>query len=58
MYPFIRMIWHMAKSRRQARLPLLGTHHSQHICMPWDIDFWMELNNGRTLTLYGPWRTD
>ena len=52
MYPFIRMIWHMAKSRRQARLPLLGTHHSQHICMPWDIDFWMELNNGRTLPLY------
>ena len=33
-------------------LPILGTHVSHHICWPWDIDPWMELNNGRTLTLF------
>ncbi|MBX3422169.1 MAG: thioesterase family protein [Pirellulaceae bacterium] len=27
-------------------------HHSYHRCWPWDLDPWMELNNGRTLTLY------
>lgn len=27
-------------------------HVSSHRCWPWDIDLWMELNNGRTLTLY------
>ena len=25
---------------------------SRHICWPWDLDPWRELNNGRTLTLY------
>ena len=52
MYPFIRMSWGMLKARRQSELPIEGVHHSAHICLPWDIDFWMELNNGRTLTLY------
>ena len=27
-------------------------HESYHICWPWDLDFWFELNNGRALTLY------
>ena len=30
----------------------LGTHVSTHRCWPWDLDPWVELNNGRTLTLY------
>ena len=25
---------------------------SHHLCWPWDLDLWIELNNGRTLTLY------
>ncbi|KKK71973.1 hypothetical protein LCGC14_2908570, partial [marine sediment metagenome] len=33
-------------------LGLFDTHVSRHICWPHDIDVWMELNNGRTLTLY------
>lgn len=33
-------------------LPVLGTHQSWHRCWPWDLDPWVELNNGRTLTLY------
>lgn len=52
MYPFIRMITEMVIHRKAEPLPLDGTHVSYHTCMPWDLDFWLELNNGRTLTLY------
>ncbi len=52
MYPFIRLAYQMFKSRKDDELPLTGTHVSQHICMPSDIDLWRELNNGRTLTIY------
>ena len=34
------------------RCPSPVTHVSYHRCWPWDIDLWMELNNGRTLTFY------
>lgn len=52
MYPVLRMALEMALARGQAPLPPDGTHVSTHRCWPWDIDLWMELNNGRTLTLY------
>ncbi|SDJ68932.1 acyl-CoA thioesterase [Aliiruegeria lutimaris] len=52
MYPFFRLIREVARNRKTAPLPLLGMHVASHICWPWDIDPWMELNNGRTLTLY------
>ncbi|SDE61498.1 acyl-CoA thioesterase [Limimaricola pyoseonensis] len=52
MYPFIRMIWQFWRHRDDAALPVTGTHVSRHIVLPWDLDFWNELNNGRTLTLY------
>ncbi len=42
----------MAVARKEPKLPMTGTHVSQHICWPWDIDMFRELNNGRTLTLY------
>lgn len=51
MYPFVRLVrqfWLFRKSP----LPLFGVHVSRHLCLPWDLDPWMELNNGRTLTLY------
>ena len=51
MYPVIRMIKQMILHRNDPPLPPLGTHVSHHRCWPWDIDLWMELNNGRTLTL-------
>jgi acyl-CoA thioesterase FadM len=52
MYPFVRMVKEMLRARRMGPLGPFDTHVSHHICWPWDLDLWMELNNGRTLTLY------
>ena len=52
MYPYLRLAAGHLKARRQPPLPILGEHVSHHRCLPWDLDPWMELNNGRTLTLY------
>jgi acyl-CoA thioesterase FadM len=52
MYPVIRLIWQMFKHRNDSKLTVNDTHISHHYCLPWDIDLWRELNNGRTLTLY------
>lgn len=52
MYPFVRMLKEIWTSRRAAPLGILEQHVSHHICWPWDLDMWVELNNGRTLTLY------
>lgn len=52
MYPFARMFKELWKFRNAPALPILGSHISHHICWPWDLDPWVELNNGRTLTLY------
>ena len=52
MFPFVRMIKEFAVHRKAEDLPVGGVHISQHICWPWDLDIWLELNNGRALTLY------
>jgi acyl-CoA thioesterase FadM len=52
MYPVLRMVKEFAVFRNAPLLGLMGTHVSYHICWPWDIDLWWELNNGRTLTFY------
>lgn len=52
MYPILRMTKGMALAALEQPLPLTGTHVSHHVCWPWDLDMWMELNNGRSLTLY------
>ena len=52
MYPVVRLGWQLWKHRNDAPLSATGTHVSRHVCWPWDIDFWLELNNGRTLTIY------
>lgn len=52
MYPVLRMIKEFWVNRNASDLPMTGLHISRHICWPWDLDMWMELNNGRTLTLY------
>ena len=63
MYPVLRMVWQVFRHRNAPALEVTGCHRSRHMCLPWDIDLWMELNNGRTLTLYDlgriplAWRT-
>lgn len=52
MYPFFRMAKEVWLHRKARPLGIFETHVSHHICWPWDLDFWFELNNGRTLTLY------
>jgi len=52
MYPYLRMAKELWKFRNAPKLGLFDTHVSHHMCLPQDIDPWMELNNGRTLTLY------
>lgn len=52
MYPFFRLAKELVTTRKASPLKLAQAHVSHHICWPWDLDFWMELNNGRTLTLY------
>lgn len=52
MFPFVRFAKDMLVARRQPNLGLLETHVSYHRCWPWDVDMFLELNNGRTLTLY------
>ena len=52
MYPLMRFAKEMLKFRKAPRLAPTGTHVSTHICWPWDLDPWIELNNGRTLTLF------
>jgi len=52
MYPVLRMALQLARHRNDAPITITDTHVSRHLCLPWDIDPWMELNNGRTLTLY------
>lgn len=52
MYPFLRLANEMRIARKRPAIDPLGTHVSTHRCWPWDLDPWIELNNGRTLTLY------
>ncbi|MCC6007239.1 MAG: acyl-CoA thioesterase [Rhodobacteraceae bacterium] len=52
MYPFLRAMREVARAGRSGPLELTGRHVSHHRCWPWDLDPWLELNNGRTLTLF------
>lgn len=52
MYPFIRLAWQFQRHRNDPEIGVFDTHVSHHICWPWDLDMFAELNNGRMLTLY------
>lgn len=52
MYPFLRLAYALWSVRRAPRIGITDPHITQHICWPWDLDPWNELNNGRTLTIY------
>lgn len=58
MFPFIRIAKDMYLASRMPRFEqLTDTHVSHHICWPHDLDFWLELNNGRALSIYDIGRT-
>lgn len=52
MYPFLRLAYALWSVRRAPPMAVTAPYISQHICWPWDLDPWNELNNGRTLTIY------
>lgn len=52
MYPFVRLALQIFRQRRAPRIAATDVHVSHHLCLPWDLDGFLELNNGRTLTLY------
>lgn len=52
MYPFLRLALQMVRARSAPPLGVLDVHMSRHLCLPWDLDGFGELNNGRVLTLY------
>ena len=58
MYPFIRLL---TTSMRAAKADAIGVGdvcESSTMCMPWDIDMFLEMNNGRVLTIYDLGRFD
>lgn len=57
MYPFGRLIKDMILARNAPELPFLGAHVSYHRCWPQDIDGFLEMNNGRILTILDLGRT-
>ncbi len=52
MYPLIRFLTAVRAARRAGPIGPFDTHAERLTCLPWDIDPWRELNNGRALTLY------
>lgn len=52
MYPFLRLGWTLYSSRKLPPMNPLEVHVSQHRCRLVDCDIFMEMNNGRILTLY------
>lgn len=57
MYPIIRLTKEVIKSSRMPPLGALESHVSYHRCWPQDIDQFMEMNNGRILTILDLGRT-
>jgi len=51
MYPFLRLAVTARHARAAPPLTLFDTHVSQHRCWPHDLDMFLEMNNGRVLTL-------
>ncbi|WP_308917443.1 acyl-CoA thioesterase [Jannaschia sp. LMIT008] len=51
MYPFVRLAWQLLRHRGDPPMDLTDVHVSRHLCLPWDLDGFGEMNNGRILTL-------
>ncbi len=58
MYPFLRLALVVRSARRRPALPLDGASRLSLRCLPFDLDVFAEMNNGRVLTLYDLGRFD
>lgn len=58
MYPITRTILGAAKALAAPSLPVDGISEMHFRCRPWDLDMFLEMNNGRVLTLYDLGRFD
>ena len=58
MYPLIRLITTSVKSMRSEKLDVFDVSETTFRARPWDMDMFMEVNNGRLLTLYDLGRFD
>lgn len=58
MYPFVRLVTTAIRSLRSPAMHAEETCETHFLCMPWDIDMFLEMNNGRILTLYDLGRFD
>lgn len=52
MFPFFRLGKELIIHRNAPELSIGKEHISRHMCMPWDLDMFLELNNGRTLSFF------
>ena len=52
MFPFVRLAKELIKFSFAPPIGMGDLHVSHHICWPWDLDMFAELNNGRALSLY------
>lgn len=58
MYPLIRLANLLINAKKQPKLAFGDTSEITFRCRPWDLDMFMEMNNGRVLTLYDLGRFD
>lgn len=58
MYPLRRLLLVCIGSLFSRSIPMDGVCKTRFRCMPWDLDMFMEMNNGRVLTLYDLGRFD
>ena len=58
MYPFVRLALVSRAAKRRDPLPIDGVGTLRLTCWPWDLDMFVEMNNGRVLTLYDLGRFD
>jgi acyl-CoA thioesterase FadM len=52
MYPLIRLINTSIKGMLSKPVSVDSKCETSFYCMPWDLDMFLEMNNGRVLTLY------
>lgn len=57
MYPIIRVIKEVLRARRMPPLAVFEAHVSHHRCWPHDLDTYLEMNNGRILSILDIGRT-